>query len=157
MSTQQTKPGCVFCNASAARGFNIVWEDDEFIAFSDRSPAAQHHVLLIPKRHIDSIKSLHQADVALVERMNEIGHSILDQLNVAKDLRRMGYVIPPFNSIYHLHLHVQGLPYTSALKSLMYQVSTGTGNNDKGFGWFVDIDQAIAILNKGHTVGVFAC
>lgn len=69
----------------------------------------------------------------------------------------MGYVIPPFNSIYHLHLYVQGLPYTSAVKSLMYQVSAGTSDNNKGFSWSVEVDQAISILKKGRGVGVFAC
>lgn len=71
--------------------------------------------------------------------------------------RRMGYVIPPFNTVNHLHLHVQELPYTSWLKSLMYRVAPGTGGNDKDFSWFVEVEQAVKILKKGHDVGVFAC
>lgn len=39
----------------------------------------------------------------------------------------------------------------------MYRVATGTGENDKGFSWFVEVDQAIGILKKGKEVGVFAC
>ena len=70
---------------------------------------------------------------------------------------RMGFVIPPFNTVYHLHLHVQELPYTSWLKSLMYRIAPGTGGNDKGFSWFVEIKQAVKILKKGKDVGVFAC
>lgn len=69
----------------------------------------------------------------------------------------MGYVVPPFNSVYHLHLHVLGLPFTSTLKSLMYRIAPGTGGNDKGFSWFVEVGQAIDILKKGREVGVFAC
>ncbi|KAI0091445.1 HIT-like protein [Irpex rosettiformis] len=159
MATEQqtTKPGCVFCNVTAERGFNIVWEDDHYVAFTDRSPAATHHVLLVPKKHIDNIKSLHQTDVALAERMAEIGHTVLDQLNVPQDLRRMGFVIPPFNSVNHLHLHILGLPFTSTVKSIMYRVSSGTDGNDKGFSWFGEVNQVIGILKKGGSVNVFAC
>lgn len=157
MADIQTKPGCPFCSATAEKGFNIVWEDEEYTAFKDRSPASVQHILLIPKTHIDSIKSLHQTDVARAEKMAEIGHSILDKLEVSKDKRRMGFVIPPFNTVNHLHLHVQELPYTSWLKSLMYRVAPGTGGNDKDFSWFVEVEQAVKILKKGQDVSVFAC
>lgn len=60
---------CPFCHVSAANGFNIVWEvrlqlsahrptyerhiqDTHFVAFTDRRPASEHHIQLIPKRHI---------------------------------------------------------------------------------------------------------
>ena len=39
----------------------------------------------------------------------------------------------------------------------MYRVSSGTDGNDKGFSWFVEVDQAIGILQKGRAVSVFAC
>lgn len=72
-------------------------------------------------------------------------------------MHSMGYVIPPFNTVNHLHLHVQGLPFVSALKSIMYRISSGTDGNDKGFSWFVGVEQAIGILKKGRAIGVFAC
>ena len=62
---------CLFCDVSRAKGFNIVWEvsihviyrrylaslmhrrqDESFAVFTDRDPAAAHHLLVIPKIHI---------------------------------------------------------------------------------------------------------
>lgn len=70
---------------------------------------------------------------------------------------RMGFHIPPYNSVNHLHLHVQGLPYKSLAKKAKYPVASGYGYYHKGFSWFVDVSQAIQILENGGRVGVFPC
>ncbi|KAJ7146754.1 HIT-like domain-containing protein [Mycena epipterygia] len=102
---------CQFCNVSATNGFNIIWEDEVFVAFRDRRPASEYHIQLIPKRHIASVKSLQKKDAELVRTMKIIGEKLLDDLGLLPSMRVMGFHIPPFNSVDHLHLHVQGLPY----------------------------------------------
>merc|ERR1711936_1171778 len=50
---------CIFCkivNKTAAA--NILYEDKKLMVFTDRSPAAQHHYLVIPKEHIVDIRAL---------------------------------------------------------------------------------------------------
>lgn len=42
---------CIFCDVSREKGFNIVLQDDTFVAFHDRSPAAQVHLLVVPRQH----------------------------------------------------------------------------------------------------------
>ncbi|KAK0470310.1 HIT-like protein [Desarmillaria tabescens] len=148
---------CVFCNVSKENGFNILWEDDKYIAFYDRDPACRYHVQLIPKAHIRSVKSLTKDDAQLVRNMAAIGTSILDQLDVPKDMRKMGFHIPPFNSVSHLHLHVQGLPYKNFFRAAKYPVTRGGKWHDKGFSYFVDVDQVIRILEKGSGVGISPC
>ena len=68
----------------------------------------------------------------------------------------MGFHIPPFNSVNHLHLHLHALPYRGALK-LKYPISKGKSGKSKGFSWFVEVDQAIEILQQGNSIGVFSC
>jgi hypothetical protein len=69
----------------------------------------------------------------------------------------MGFHIPPFNSIDHLHLHVQALPYRSSIIAKKYPVVKGSGSHHKGFSWFVEVEQAIRILESGKKVGTLPC
>uniref|UniRef100_A0A0W0F2Q1 HIT domain-containing protein n=1 Tax=Moniliophthora roreri TaxID=221103 RepID=A0A0W0F2Q1_MONRR len=56
---------CAFCDVTTENGFQIVWEDDTFVAFSDRNPACNLHIQLIPRRHIQSVKELTKSDAKL--------------------------------------------------------------------------------------------
>lgn len=46
-------PKCVFCRIVAKQEpASIVYEDENYLCFRDKSPAATHHYLLVPKTHI---------------------------------------------------------------------------------------------------------
>lgn len=79
---------------------------------------------------------------------------LLERQHMAYTFGRMGFHIPPFNSVNHLHLHLHALPYHGVLK-LEYPISKG--RESKGFSWFVEVDQAIEILQRGKTIGVLPC
>jgi galactose-1-phosphate uridylyltransferase len=50
---------CVFCDiVNKKTNTVILFEDEELIAFKDIKPAASHHYLIIPKKHIPNVKSL---------------------------------------------------------------------------------------------------
>ncbi|KDR78672.1 hypothetical protein GALMADRAFT_223931 [Galerina marginata CBS 339.88] len=148
---------CKFCEASVERGFNIVYEDESFVTFEDRKPKSRYHYLVIPKRHIDSVRSLRTSDVELVQAMEEIGHNIMTSLDIPPSMRVMGFHIPPFNSVWHLHLHVQALPYRDARSAAKYPVRSGFAGYSKGLSWFVEVKQAIQILERGGRVGIMPC
>ena len=42
----------------------FVYEDDDFVAFRDIAPAAPVHVLVVPRKHLDSIAALGAEDPA---------------------------------------------------------------------------------------------
>jgi histidine triad (HIT) family protein len=50
---------CLFCTiASGAMGVPFVHEDADFVAFRDIAPAAPSHVLVVPRKHLDSLAAL---------------------------------------------------------------------------------------------------
>lgn len=107
---------CVFCNVTTANGFNIVYEDNDLIAFHDRAPGAKSHLLITPRKHIGSVEDLGRQHRDLLSDMVDIGHQLIKNENV-----RMGFHVPPYNSVNHLHLHVLEPPYRNFWRKVKYQ------------------------------------
>ncbi|KAL6298642.1 HIT-like protein [Sparassis latifolia] len=148
---------CMFCHATPENGFDVVWENDTYTVFKDNRPATVQHFQVIPKRHIESVKCLTKADADMVREMEWIGHRVLEDLDVPASDRRLGFHVPPFNSVSHLHLHVQALPYKSSLMKLEFLLTPGRNGSDKGISWFADVGQTVRILEKGGRVKVLSC
>ena len=63
-------PDCIFCKIiNGDVPAQVVFEDDELVAFEDISPAAPTHVLIIPRKHIETINDLTESDAELVGKM----------------------------------------------------------------------------------------
>lgn len=81
------------------------------------------------------------------------------KLSSDSDKRRLGFHIPPFNSVNHLHLHCLQYPLTWKAK-IEYRISPPDPQSRpallKGWGWFVEVDQAQRILNARRRVRVGA-
>ncbi|GFO50589.1 histidine triad nucleotide-binding protein 3 [Plakobranchus ocellatus] len=105
---QPGKQKCVFCRIASHQepGSRVLYEKDGLVIFRDIKPAAAHHYLVVPQKHVSDPKSLRKDDVELVERLVAAAAEFLDQQggNVSEAL--LGFHWPPFNSISHLHLHV---------------------------------------------------
>lgn len=88
----------------------MVYEDDEIIAFHDINPLAPVHVLIIPKKHYDSVNDISQQDSLLM------GKILVAARNIAKDLQidEKGYKLlfrvgqDGGQEVDHLHLHLIG-------------------------------------------------
>jgi histidine triad (HIT) family protein len=102
---------CLFCKiASRQIPANIVYEDDDMIAFRDINPQAPTHLLLVPRKHVATVNDLSTEDAALVGRL------VLQAANLARaeGIADSGYRTV-FNcngdggqSVYHIHLHLLG-------------------------------------------------
>lgn len=87
----------------------ILYEDDLCLAFADVNPQAPTHVLVIPKKEVQSVAGLENDDESLA------GHLLLVCRNLAKKLGlENGYRIvmnigpDGGQSVDHLHLHLLG-------------------------------------------------
>ncbi|MCE8023095.1 MULTISPECIES: histidine triad nucleotide-binding protein [Halomonadaceae] len=102
---------CLFCKIVKREiPADIVFEDDQVLAFNDINPQAPTHVLIIPKRHIATLNDLEEADQTLVGRLPVVAAHLARERGFADD----GYrVVMNCNdqggqTVYHIHMHLMG-------------------------------------------------
>lgn len=86
------------------------YEDEDILAFDDIHPVAPVHVLIIPKKPIESIATMADGDEVIVGKMFLVARNIARDLNISekgyKLLIRVGR--DGGQEVPHLHLHVIG-------------------------------------------------
>lgn len=101
---------CLFCQLISERKLQIVYEDDQVIAFPDREPKAETHLLIVPKAHLESVNH------AELSTETTLGHlfTIAKQLAKKKGLSESGYRLvvntgkDAGQTVFHLHMHLLG-------------------------------------------------
>jgi histidine triad (HIT) family protein len=102
-------PGCVFCRIVAGESpAEIEYDDEEVIAFKDLYPKAPIHLLIIPKRHIESIARLESEDEAVVGHCVRVARLLAERLGYGERGYRVSCNTGPEGGqvVYHLHLHL---------------------------------------------------
>jgi len=102
---------CIFCKiVNKELPADLVFEDDELIAFNDISPQAPVHVLVVPKAHIPTVNDLDEDHAGLVGRMVLRAQALAE----ARGIDEHGYrLILNCNAgggqtVFHIHLHLLG-------------------------------------------------
>lgn len=87
-----------------------VWEDEHCIAFRDINPAAPTHVLVIPRKHIESANAFVEDDKELLGHLMWAASQVAKQEGIADDGYRLVVNCNPAGgqTVYHLHIHVLG-------------------------------------------------
>jgi histidine triad (HIT) family protein len=102
---------CLFCKIvrSEAKA-NIVYDDEQVIAFRDIHPVAPTHILIVPRRHIESINDIHADDAPLIGHMFIIARQIARQENIHEGGYRIIVNTGPDGgqTVFHMHLHLIG-------------------------------------------------
>ncbi len=102
---------CIFCQIVAGKiPSEILYQDEEVLAFSDIHPIASTHLLIIPKRHIPSLTHLSEEDLPLMGHMVNIANQLARREGIAESGYRLvincgkqgGQLVP------HLHMHLIG-------------------------------------------------
>jgi histidine triad (HIT) family protein len=86
----------------------IVYEEDDLIAFHDVTPQAPVHVLIVPKRNIPRIGEAHSSDAELLGRLLLASKNIARLLGVFESGYRLVINHGPDagESVPHLHIHL---------------------------------------------------
>ena len=100
---------CLFCRMVKGEiKPDVVFEDDEVLAFRDLNPQAPLHVLVIPKQHIATLNDLDAAHAALMGRMYLAAKQVAQQEGLAERGYRtvINCNAEAGQSVYHVHLHL---------------------------------------------------
>ncbi|MFQ3786077.1 histidine triad nucleotide-binding protein [Halomonas sp. A29] len=102
---------CLFCKIVKREiPADIVFEDEQVLAFNDINPQAPTHILIIPKQHIATLNDIEEADLALIGRLQYTAARLAEKRGFADD----GYrVVMNCNdqggqTVYHIHMHLMG-------------------------------------------------
>ena len=103
---------CLFCKIVKGEiPVKKVFEDHEMIAFHDIHPRAPMHLLVVPKRHIESLATAQAEDAQLLGRMMTRLKGLAIENGSPNGFRTVvnsGEV--GRQEVYHLHIHVLGGP-----------------------------------------------
>lgn len=102
---------CFFCKiAKGEIPADIVYQDEDVVAFNDINPQAPNHVLIIPKRHINTLNDLEQGDELLIGQLFMAAKAIAEKLGQTESGYRTVFNCNADGgqSVYHIHLHYLG-------------------------------------------------
>lgn len=99
---------CLFCGIVAGDiPADVVLESETVLAFNDINPAAPTHVLVIPKRHLESVAHLEAGDAELLADLmaaaGRVGEGIEGGWRLISNVGSEAG-----QSVFHLHFHVLG-------------------------------------------------
>lgn len=102
---------CIFCKIVAGQiPADILYQDENILAFRDINPVAPTHVLIIPKKHIPSLARLSKADSSLIADMISAANDLATREGVSESGYRLVINSGKLGGqlVSHLHLHLIG-------------------------------------------------
>jgi len=102
---------CIFCKIIKKElPADIVYQDEDIIAFNDRHPRAPIHQLIVPKKHIPTLNDLKEENTVLAGNMLQIARDLAKKANIAESGYRTVFNCNKDGGqeVYHLHLHLLG-------------------------------------------------
>jgi histidine triad (HIT) family protein len=102
---------CIFCKIVAGEiPSELLYQDEEVIAFHDINPAAPTHLLIVSRKHIPSVAQLTESELPLIGHMTGVANQLAREHGIAESGYRLvincgeqgGQAVP------HLHMHLLG-------------------------------------------------
>lgn len=102
---------CIFCKiAKKELPADIIYENEDALVFKDINPKAPVHLLIIPKKHIDSINHLKKEEAILIGQLFLIAKEVAVKVGVNESGYKLIFNVGKGGGqvIDHLHLHLLG-------------------------------------------------
>ena len=88
----------------------IIYEDDDIFSIQDINPVARIHLLIIPKKRINTINNLSDEDTMLVVKMIQVAKDLAKKYEIDESGYRLIFNTnnDGGQTVYHIHLHLIG-------------------------------------------------
>ena len=102
---------CLFCKiAKGEIPANIIYQDEQVIAFDDINPQAVHHKIIIPRKHIATLNDLQDDDKTLIGHITKTAATLAKKIGIADEGYRL---VANCNrgagqTVFHIHFHLLG-------------------------------------------------
>ena len=100
---------CIFCKiANKEINSEIVYENKNVVAFKDLNPKAKIHILIVPKKHYETILDLDEKEI--MEDMLTAVKEIAKEYKIEEDGFRLINNCKEYGGqeVKHLHIHMLG-------------------------------------------------
>ena len=87
---------------------DIVYEDDKVLAFNDINPVAPYHILVVPKKHYESILDVNAEDMDIIAHIHKVINIIANEKGFAQNGFRIinNCGADGGQEVKHIHFHV---------------------------------------------------
>ncbi|OGD86225.1 hypothetical protein A2164_02530 [Candidatus Curtissbacteria bacterium RBG_13_35_7] len=100
-----TSRDCIFCKIIKGEiNSKLIMETDKVIAFGDINPVANVHILIVPKKHIESVATINRDDGADLVEMFNVAVKLANDKKL--DAYRLSYNAGRYQHVGHLHMHL---------------------------------------------------
>lgn len=102
---------CLFCKIITGEiPAEVIYQDNEIIAFNDIDPQAPTHILVIPKQHISTINDIKAEEAVLIGKLYLTAQQLAKKYNINESGYRtiMNCNSDGGQAVYHIHLHLLG-------------------------------------------------
>lgn len=102
---------CIFCKVIAGDlPGKFAYQDGEVVVFHDIAPKAPVHVLIVPRKHLPSLREVTEKDSAMLGSLLTVARRLAEQLGVHSEGYKLIINNGPASGqlVDHLHIHLLG-------------------------------------------------
>ncbi|MGB2856169.1 MAG: histidine triad nucleotide-binding protein [Dehalococcoidia bacterium] len=102
---------CIFCRIiSGEIPSDILYQDEQVVAFRDINPKAPVHLLLVPRKHIETVAELSEDEASIMGHLVAVATRLAREAGISEKGYRLVVNSGPEGGqeVPHLHLHLLG-------------------------------------------------
>ena len=100
-----TSKDCIFCKIVGGEiKSKLLAETAKVVAFNDINPVASTHIIIVPKKHIESVATVKNADGEDLVEMFNIATKLAKEKKL--DAYRFSFNAGKYQHVPHLHMHL---------------------------------------------------